>query len=63
MKQDVLTSVLLLLQIFGDWVLVWSVSDHEKGSELLDRVTSSHVELQLLPDNETITYNERNLYT
>ncbi|XP_022603157.1 saxitoxin and tetrodotoxin-binding protein 1-like [Seriola dumerili] len=48
--------------IFGDWVLVWSVSDHQQGWDLLPNVSSSHVELRLLPDNTTIMFNERNMY-
>ncbi|XP_029023615.1 saxitoxin and tetrodotoxin-binding protein 2-like isoform X2 [Betta splendens] len=49
-------------QIFGAWVLVWSVSDHDKGWDLLQNVSSSHVELQLLPDKRGAVFNERNLY-
>lgn len=49
--------------IFGDWVLVWSVSDHQQGWDLLPNVSSSHVELRLLPDNKTITFTERNVYS
>ncbi|XP_023252717.1 saxitoxin and tetrodotoxin-binding protein 1-like [Seriola lalandi dorsalis] len=48
--------------IFGDWVLVWSVSDHQQGSDLLQNLSSSHVELRLLPDNTTIMFNERNVF-
>ncbi|XP_070778314.1 saxitoxin and tetrodotoxin-binding protein 1-like [Enoplosus armatus] len=50
-----------LHKIFGDWVLVWTTSDHQQGSDLLVNLVSSHVELQLLPDNKTIVYNERNM--
>ncbi|XP_026155815.1 saxitoxin and tetrodotoxin-binding protein 1-like [Mastacembelus armatus] len=51
-----------LHKIFGDWVLVWSVCDYQQGWDLLPNVSSSHVELRLLPDNKTIMLNERNLY-
>ncbi|XP_040909633.1 saxitoxin and tetrodotoxin-binding protein 1-like [Toxotes jaculatrix] len=49
-------------EFFGDWVLVWSVSDHEEGWALLPNVSSSHIELRLLPDNKTVQLKERNLY-
>ncbi|XP_050925218.1 saxitoxin and tetrodotoxin-binding protein 2 [Lates calcarifer] len=52
-----------LHKVFGDWVLVWSIADHPQGWDLLPNVTSSHVELQLLADNKTIVFTERNLYT
>ncbi|XP_047460707.1 saxitoxin and tetrodotoxin-binding protein 1-like [Mugil cephalus] len=52
-----------LHQLFGDWVLVWSVADYDPGSDLLVNVTSSHVELRLQHDNKTIEYNERNMFT
>ncbi|KAK2830941.1 hypothetical protein Q5P01_018872 [Channa striata] len=51
-----------LHKIFGDWVLVWSVADHQQAWDLLPNVSSSHVELQLLPDKKTVVFNERNLY-
>uniref|UniRef100_A0A672YRJ2 Uncharacterized protein n=1 Tax=Sphaeramia orbicularis TaxID=375764 RepID=A0A672YRJ2_9TELE len=51
-----------LLQVYGDWVLVWAVSDNPKGHEILQNTTSSHVEMKLQPDNKTIEYNERNMY-
>uniref|UniRef100_A0A672YRD3 Uncharacterized protein n=1 Tax=Sphaeramia orbicularis TaxID=375764 RepID=A0A672YRD3_9TELE len=48
-------------KVYGDWVLVWAVSDNPKGHELLPNVSSSHVEMKLRPDNKTIEYNERNV--
>ncbi|XP_049457617.1 saxitoxin and tetrodotoxin-binding protein 2-like [Epinephelus fuscoguttatus] len=51
-----------LHKIFGDWVLVWSISKHEKAPGLWSDLTSSHVELRLLPDNHTITFTERNMF-
>ncbi|XP_049457609.1 saxitoxin and tetrodotoxin-binding protein 2-like isoform X2 [Epinephelus fuscoguttatus] len=51
-----------LHKIVGDWVLVWSVSDHQQGWDLLPNVTSSHAEFRLLPDNHTYMFNERNMY-
>uniref|UniRef100_A0A3Q3BIS1 Saxitoxin and tetrodotoxin-binding protein 1-like n=1 Tax=Kryptolebias marmoratus TaxID=37003 RepID=A0A3Q3BIS1_KRYMA len=51
-----------LLQIFGDWVLVWSVSNHDLGHGLLENLLSSHVEFKLDNDNKTIDYIERNQF-
>lgn len=51
----------LLLQVYGHWVLVWSVSDMLGNISLLAQITSSHAELQLLPDNSTVRFNEMNL--
>ncbi|XP_045914856.1 saxitoxin and tetrodotoxin-binding protein 1-like [Micropterus dolomieu] len=51
-----------LHKVFGDWVLVWSVSDSQHGWDLLENLSSSHVKLQLLPDNKTIMANERNMF-
>ncbi|XP_028452537.1 saxitoxin and tetrodotoxin-binding protein 1 isoform X2 [Perca flavescens] len=50
-------------KIFGDWVLVWSVTDHDKGNALLPKVTSSHVEFRLRDDKKTVMFTERNAYT
>ncbi|XP_012734750.2 saxitoxin and tetrodotoxin-binding protein 1 [Fundulus heteroclitus] len=52
-----------LHEIYGAWVLVWSVSDHEIGHGLLRNLTSSHVEFKLLADNKTIEYIERNMFS
>ncbi|XP_051246942.1 saxitoxin and tetrodotoxin-binding protein 1 isoform X2 [Dicentrarchus labrax] len=49
-------------KVFGTWVLVWSVSDNLEATELLENLTSSVIELRLLPDNTTIVYNERNMF-
>ncbi|KAF1382109.1 hypothetical protein PFLUV_G00161040 [Perca fluviatilis] len=49
--------------IFGDWVLVWSTTDHDGYKALLPNVTSSHVEFRLRDDNTTVTFTERNMYT
>ncbi|XP_060889556.1 saxitoxin and tetrodotoxin-binding protein 1-like [Labrus mixtus] len=51
-----------LHKIYGDWVLVWSVANHQEGWDLLPNVSSSHVELKLLPDNNTISFLERNMF-
>ncbi|XP_038580318.1 saxitoxin and tetrodotoxin-binding protein 2-like [Micropterus salmoides] len=61
---DGLTKKLLMKdldKIFGDWVLVWAVSDDLQDFDLVN-FSSSHVELQLLPDNKTIMYKERNMF-
>ncbi|KAF1382110.1 hypothetical protein PFLUV_G00161050 [Perca fluviatilis] len=50
-------------KIFGDWVLVWSVTAHNKGNVLLPKVTSSHVEFRLRDDNKTVIFTERNKFT
>ncbi|XP_071374095.1 saxitoxin and tetrodotoxin-binding protein 1-like [Centroberyx affinis] len=49
-------------KIFGNWVLVGAVATFPSGNELVMNVSSSHVELQLNPDNKTVIYNERNMY-
>ncbi|XP_013880647.1 saxitoxin and tetrodotoxin-binding protein 1 [Austrofundulus limnaeus] len=48
--------------IFGDWVLVWSVSDHDEGHDLLSKVSSSHVEFKGLPNDHAVQLTERNVY-
>lgn len=53
--------VLILLQFLGEWVLVESFTDQPQGDQFLTDVSSSHMELRLLPDNK-VMYNERNLY-
>ncbi|XP_005805533.1 saxitoxin and tetrodotoxin-binding protein 1-like [Xiphophorus maculatus] len=52
-----------LHEIYGEWVLVWSVSDFHVGQSLLGNLTSSHVEFKLLADNKTIEYNEKNKFS
>ncbi|XP_042291904.1 saxitoxin and tetrodotoxin-binding protein 1-like isoform X2 [Thunnus maccoyii] len=51
-----------LSTVIGDWVLVWAVTDDPIGSGLLGSLSSSHVEMRLLPDNKSIVYSERNLF-
>ncbi|KAI3359018.1 hypothetical protein L3Q82_015401, partial [Scortum barcoo] len=51
-----------LHKISGNWVLVWSVAVTELGSAMLANLSSSYVELQLLPDSKTIVYNESNKF-
>ncbi|KAM3595942.1 uncharacterized protein V6R79_005678 [Siganus canaliculatus] len=50
-------------KIFGDWVLVWSASDQPSGSNYLENLTSSHVELHLNADKSGIEYVERNSFS
>ncbi|XP_008296081.1 saxitoxin and tetrodotoxin-binding protein 1-like [Stegastes partitus] len=45
----------------GEWVLFWSVSDHDNGHNMLSVLRSSHVEMS--SDNITFVMTERNLYT
>lgn len=51
-----------LHEVMGDWVLVWSVTDHAEGWDLLPNISSSHVEFRLLHGNRTVQLKERNLY-
>uniref|UniRef100_A0A3P9PS08 Lipocalin/cytosolic fatty-acid binding domain-containing protein n=2 Tax=Poecilia reticulata TaxID=8081 RepID=A0A3P9PS08_POERE len=46
----------------GDWVLVWSVSDNEFIQFMLERISTSHLEFQLQPDNTTVKLTVRNIY-
>ncbi|XP_044192133.1 saxitoxin and tetrodotoxin-binding protein 1-like [Thunnus albacares] len=50
-----------LSAVIGDWVLVWAVADSPMGSGLLGSLSSSLVEMRLLPDNKSIVFSERNL--
>uniref|UniRef100_A0A3P8SUR8 Apolipoprotein M n=1 Tax=Amphiprion percula TaxID=161767 RepID=A0A3P8SUR8_AMPPE len=49
-----------LHKLEGEWVLFWSVSDHDDGHSMLSNLKSSHVEIHA--DNETFIMTERNLY-
>ncbi|KAJ4921827.1 hypothetical protein JOQ06_024653, partial [Pogonophryne albipinna] len=49
-----------LQQILGDWFLVWSVSDHQQGHDVLRNLSSSRVEMRLEEDNQTLMFIERN---
>ncbi|KAM8767692.1 saxitoxin and tetrodotoxin-binding protein 2-like [Acanthopagrus schlegelii] len=51
-----------LSQVFGDWVLVWSISNNENKTSLLTNLNSSFVELQLTSDNSTLLFKERNQF-
>ncbi|XP_034400430.1 saxitoxin and tetrodotoxin-binding protein 1-like [Cyclopterus lumpus] len=51
-----------LHKIVGDWVLVWSVTDHPEGWDVLPNISSSHVEFRLHRDNRTVLFKERNLH-
>lgn len=52
----------LLLQVIGDWVLVWSAAVTEPSLVFLKHLTTSHVEFQFLDDNnETLVFTEKNL--
>ncbi|XP_039677863.1 saxitoxin and tetrodotoxin-binding protein 1-like [Perca fluviatilis] len=50
-------------KILGDWVLVWSVTDHDQGNAVALNITSSHVEFRLNDDNKTVTFTERTKFT
>ncbi|XP_075931716.1 saxitoxin and tetrodotoxin-binding protein 1-like [Anarhichas minor] len=51
-----------LHKVYGDWVLVWSVGDHQEAWDLLPNISSSHVEFRLHQDNTTVLFKERNLF-
>ncbi|XP_041811837.1 saxitoxin and tetrodotoxin-binding protein 1-like [Chelmon rostratus] len=51
-----------LHKIFGHWALVWSVSQVQYGPDLMTLLSSSKVELRLYPDNNTIMFNENNMF-
>ncbi|XP_059205246.1 saxitoxin and tetrodotoxin-binding protein 1-like [Centropristis striata] len=52
-------------KIFGDWVMVWVMPDHDdqRIEDIMPNFTSSHMELRLLTDNHTVTFNEWNSYS
>uniref|UniRef100_A0A672YRG4 Uncharacterized protein n=1 Tax=Sphaeramia orbicularis TaxID=375764 RepID=A0A672YRG4_9TELE len=51
-----------LLQVYGNWVLVWAVSDHPIGHQLLPNLNSSYVELKPQPDNKALEFIEWNIF-
>ncbi|XP_059206373.1 saxitoxin and tetrodotoxin-binding protein 1-like [Centropristis striata] len=51
-----------LHKVFGDWVLVWGVTNNNEELNFMQNVSSSHLELRLLADNKTVTYTERNMH-
>ncbi|XP_010770884.1 uncharacterized protein [Notothenia coriiceps] len=52
-----------LQQVLGDWVLVWAVSDHQEGQDILKNLSSSRVEMRLQEDNQTLMFTKRNLFS
>uniref|UniRef100_A0A672G5N5 Apolipoprotein M n=1 Tax=Salarias fasciatus TaxID=181472 RepID=A0A672G5N5_SALFA len=48
-------------KIYGDWVLVWAVGDTNKTREILSGTNTSYAQIQLLGDNQTVQFHERNL--
>ncbi|KAM6904209.1 saxitoxin and tetrodotoxin-binding protein 1-like [Lycodopsis pacificus] len=50
-----------LHKVYGDWVMVWSVADHQEALDLLQNISSSHVEFRRHQDNTTVLFKERNL--
>ncbi|XP_067468495.1 saxitoxin and tetrodotoxin-binding protein 1-like [Thunnus thynnus] len=50
-----------LSTVIGYWVLVWAVTDNPMVSGLWGNISSSYLEMRLLPDNKTILFSERNL--
>lgn len=52
--------LLMLLQVSGDWVLVWSIADNTTNMDTWKNLTSSHVEFRIHSD--IIEYTERNMF-
>lgn len=50
---------MLLLQVTGDWVLVWSTSENATEHENWNNIISSHVELRL--HGNVLTFDEKNM--
>ncbi|XP_068424941.1 saxitoxin and tetrodotoxin-binding protein 1-like [Clinocottus analis] len=50
-----------LNEVMADWVLVWSVADHQEAWDLVQNLSSSHVETRMHHDN-TIVLREWNLF-
>lgn len=55
--------VFFLPQVFGSWVLVWAVTDHEKDTNLVRKLNSSRANFgPLVPNSKTIVYKENNVF-
>lgn len=52
--------LLMPLQVSGEWVLVWSISDNTTDMTEWRNLTSSHVELRIHADG--VEYLERNMF-
>ncbi|XP_034079027.1 saxitoxin and tetrodotoxin-binding protein 1-like [Gymnodraco acuticeps] len=52
-----------LQPVLGDWVLVWSVWDHQEGRDILRNLSSSRVEMRLQEDSQTLMFSERNRFS
>lgn len=49
--------------MFGSWVLVWAVTDHEKDTNLVRKLNSSRANFgPLVPNSKTIVYKENNVF-
>ncbi|XP_074543348.1 saxitoxin and tetrodotoxin-binding protein 1-like [Halichoeres trimaculatus] len=51
-----------LTKVYGDWVLVWAACNNQEGWDLLPNVSSSFVELQAVPDENSVLFIERNRF-
>ncbi|XP_068603611.1 saxitoxin and tetrodotoxin-binding protein 1-like [Brachionichthys hirsutus] len=51
-----------LHKIHGHWILVADFAHSPEAGQVFSNMTSSHVELDLLPDNHTVKYTESNLF-
>ncbi|XP_024864715.1 LOW QUALITY PROTEIN: saxitoxin and tetrodotoxin-binding protein 1-like [Kryptolebias marmoratus] len=49
--------------IYGNWIMVWSVSEREIGKALLGMMATSHVEFKALHDNKAVEFILRNMFT
>ena len=47
-------------QIYGHWVLVSAFSDFEAGIEMIGNISTSHLDLSLNDDKQTVHYHEIN---
>ncbi|KAK9527088.1 hypothetical protein VZT92_015750 [Zoarces viviparus] len=50
-------------KVYGDWVMVWCVADHQEAWDQMQNISSSHVEFRLHQDNSTVLFIEGNLLT
>ena len=47
-------------QIYGHWVLAAAFADFEAGLEMIAQISTSHLDLSLNSDKQTIHYHEMN---
>ena len=47
-------------QIYGHWVLAAAFADFEAGHEMIGNISTSHLDLSLNDDKQTVHYQETN---